>query len=259
MKKFIFIVIAIIIVGITVVAIPELRKSDSFVQGQDKEAADTNSASSDDESDKLAFWFQHHDSLNHGLVSIAEELWKLDSAAAHSNTVGRAMWYEKCQKRLASCFDSIHPGSNMPEIQKADSMLTEIAAFFEQDADYSTMGMIVNIDLQNDFIIYRMAAEGSQIMKYEPTFVDELNAWDGLQEAMFAFCLGVVNWDWFGGSGVGPASLAEQNTILQCRLDDLKRVHKQYSREFPMRMYSRDAIEKEIDVHLLNAKAEFKH
>ena len=65
MKKFIFIVIAIIIVGIAVVAIPELRKSDSVVQGQDKEAADTNSASSDDESDKLAFWFQHHDSLNH--------------------------------------------------------------------------------------------------------------------------------------------------------------------------------------------------
>ena len=33
-------------------------------------------------------------------------------------------------------------------------LLTEIAAFFEQDADYSTMGMIVNIDLQNGFLIY---------------------------------------------------------------------------------------------------------
>ena len=258
MKKFIFIVIAIIIVGIAVVAIPEFRKTEPTVQKSEEKAIDTTSTSSDDESDKLAFWFQHHDSLNHGLVSIAEELWKLDSAAAHSNTTGRAMWYEKCQKRLSACFDSIHPGSDLSEEQKADSMLTEIAAFFEQDADYSTMGMIVNIDLQNDFIIYRMAAEGSQIMKYEPTFVDELNAWDGLQEAMFAFCLGVVNWDWFGGSGAGPASLAEQNTILQCRLDDLKRVHKQYSREFPMRLYSRDDIEKEIDVHLLKAKAEFK-
>lgn len=95
-------------------------------------------------------------------------------------------------------------------------------------------------------------------MKYEPNFVDELNAWDGLQETMFAFCLGVVNWDWFGGSGAGPASLAEQNTILQCRLDDLKRVHKQYCKEFPMRLYSRDNIEKDIDAHLLKAKAEFE-
>ena len=257
MKKFIFIVIAIIIVGIAVVAIPELRKTDPVVQ-ESEETADTTSVSGDDESDRLAFWFQHHDSLNHGLVSVAEELWKLDSAAAHSSTIGRAMWYEKCQKRLVACFDSIHPGSNLSEIQKADSMLTEIAAFFEQDADYTTMGMIVNIDLQNDFIIYRMAAEGSQIMKYEPTFTEELNAWDGLQEAMFAFCLSVVNWDWFGGSGAGPASLAEQNTILQCRFNDLKRVHKQYSRDFPMRLYSRDNIEKDIDAHLLKAKAEFE-
>ena len=258
MKKFIFIVIAIIIVGIAVVAIPELIKSDSVVQGPEKEAADTNSASGDDESDRLAFWFQHHDSLNHGLVFVAEELWKLDSAAAHSSTIGRAMWYEKCQKRLVACFDSIHPGSNLSEIQKADSMLTEIAAFFEQDADYTTMGMIVNIDLQNDFIIYRLAAEGSQIMKYEPTFAEEFNAWDDLQEAMFSFCLSVVNWDWFGGSGAGPASLAEQNTILQCRLNDLKRIHKQYCQDFPMRLYSRDDIEKDIDAHLLKAKDEFK-
>ena len=257
MKKFIFIVIAIIIVGIAVVAIPELRKTDPVVQ-ESEETADTTSVSGDDESDRLAFWFQHHDSLNHGLVSVAEELWKLDSAAAHSSTIGRAMWYEKCQKRLVACFDSIHPGSNLSEIQKADSMLTEIAAFFEQDADYTTMGMIVNIDLQNDFIIYRMAAEGSQIMKYEPTFTEELNAWDGLQEAMFAFCLSVVNWDWFGGSGAGPASLAEQNTILQCRLDDLDRIHKQYSRDFPMKLYSRDNIERDIDAHLLKAKTEFE-
>ena len=158
MKKFIFIVIAIIIVGIAIVAIPELRKTDPVVQ-ESEETADTTSVSGDGESDRLAFWFQHHDSLNHGLVSVAEELWKLDSAAAHSNTIGRVMWYEKCQKRLVACFDSIHPGSNLSEIQKADSMLTEIAAFFEQDADYTTMGMIVNIDLQNDFIIYRMDAE----------------------------------------------------------------------------------------------------
>lgn len=257
MKKFIFIVIAIIIVGIAIVAIPELRKNDSVVQ-ESEETANTTSQNSDDESDRLAFWFQHHDSLNHGLVSVAEELWKLDSAAAHSSTIGRAMWYEKCQKRLVTCFDSIHPGSNLSEIQKADSMLTEIAAFFEEDADYTTMGMIVNIDLQNDFITYRMAAEGSQILQYEQTFTEELNAWDGLQEALFAFCLSVVNWDWFGGSGAGPASLAEQNTILQCRLDDLKRVHKQYSKEFPVRLYKRDDIEKDIDAHLFKAKAEFE-
>ena len=234
MRKFIFIVIAIIIVGIAVVAIPKQKKEESVSQEVEKEETIDSAAvaASREASERLAYWFPHHDSLNHGLVLVAEELWQIDSAAANSNTISRFVWHERCEKALSHCFDSIHPGFNLSRMQKADSMLTEIAAFFEQDADYSTMGMIVNIDLQNDFLIYRMAAEASCIQKYEPSFVDELNAWDGFQQAMNDFCLGVVNWDWFGGSGAGPASLAERNAILECRLEDLKRIHKQYRREF---------------------------
>ena len=260
MRKFIFVVVAIIIVGIVVVAIPKSKKEDPVSQEAEKEDTIDSAAiaASKEDSERLAFWFPRHDSLNHGLVLVAEELWKLDSAAANSNTIGRFVWHEKCEKALSHYFDSIHPGSNLSEMQKADSMLTEIAAFFEQDADYSTMGMIVNIDLQNDFLIYRIAAEASCIQKYEPSFVDELSAWDGFQQAMNDFCLGVVNWDWFGGSGAGPASLAERNSILECRLDDLKRIHKQYRREFAMRIYDREDIGKDIDRHLIEAKEDFK-
>ena len=203
-------------------------------------------------------WFPHHDSLNRGFVLVAEQLWRLDSAAANSNTIGRTVWYEKCEKALSHCFDSVHPGSNLPETQKADSMLTEIAAFFEQDADYTTMGMIVNISLQNDFLIYRTAAQASSIQKHDSSFVDEFNAWDGFQKALNDFCLGVVNWNWFGGSGAGPASLAERNAILQCRLDDLKRIHKQYRRDFDMRIYSRNDIGDAIDDEYKKIKSEFK-
>ena len=258
MRKFLFIIIAIIIVGIALVAIPRQKKEEPVSQEAEKDDAIDSAAvaASKEASERLAYWFPHHDSLDHGLVLVAEELWRLDSAAANSNTIGRMMWHEKCEKALSHCFDSIHPGSNLPEMQKADSMLTEIAAFFEQDADYSTMGMIVNFDLQCSFLVYRMAAEGSQILKYEPTFVKELNAWDGLQKALNDFCLSVVNWDWFGGSGAGPASLAERIAILQCRVDDLKRIHKQYRREFPMRLLAKKDIEKAIDLQLKRAKSD---
>ena len=243
MKKFIFLVIAIIIIGIAIVSIPELKKDKQIdvISGEENEYRPTTDCS--DDTDRLAFWFPHHDSLNRGFVLVAEQLWRLDSAAANSNTIGRTVWYEKCEKALSHCFDSVHPGSNLPETQKADSMLTEIAAFFEQDADYTTMGMIVNISLQNDFLIYRTAAQASSIQKHDSSFVDEFNAWDGFQKALNDFCLGVVNWNWFGGSGAGPASLAERNAILQCRLDDLKRIHKQYRRDFDMRIYSRSTAE----------------
>jgi hypothetical protein len=137
-------------------------------------------------------------------------------------------------------------------------MLTEIAAFFKQNADYTTMGMIVNISLQNDFLIYRTAAQASSIQKHDSSFVDEFNAWDDFQKALNDFCLGVVNWNWFGGSGAGPASLAERNAILQCRLDDLKRIHKQYRRDFDMRIYSRNDIGDAIDDEYKKIKSEFK-
>ena len=226
--------------------------------GAEKENADSSVQTREDDSDRLGFWFPHHDSLNRGFVLVAEQLWRLDSAAANSNTIGRTVWYEKCEKALSHCFDSVHPGSNLPETQKADSMLTEIAAFFEQDADYTTMGMIVNISLQNDFLIYRTAAQASSIQKHDSSFVDEFNAWDGFQKALNDFCLGVVNWNWFGGSGAGPASLAERNAILQCRLDDLKRIHKQYRRDFDMRIYSRNDIGDAIDDEYKKIKSEFK-
>ena len=258
MKKFIFLVIAIIIIGIAIVSIPELKKDKQIdvISGEENEYRPTTDCS--DDTDRLAFWFPHHDSLNRGFVLVAEQLWRLDSAAANSNTIGRTVWYEKCEKALSHCFDSVHPGSNLPETQKADSMLTEITAFFEQDADYTTMGMIVNISLQNDFLIYRTAAQASSIQKHDSSFVDEFNAWDGFQKALNDFCLGVVNWNWFGGSGAGPASLAERNAILQCRLDDLKRIHKQYRRDFDMRIYSRNDIGDAIDDEYKKNKSEFK-
>lgn len=258
MKKFIFLVIAIIIIGIAIVSIPEFKKDKQIdvISGEENEYRPTTDCS--DDTDRLAFWFPHHDSLNRGFVLVAEQLWRLDSAAANSNTIGRTVWYEKCEKALSHCFDSVHPGSNLPKTQKADSMLTEIAAFFEQDADYTTMGMIVNISLQNDFLIYRTAAQASSIQKHDSSFVDEFNAWDGFQKALNDFCLGVVNWNWFGGSGAGPASLAERNAILQCRLDDLKRIHKQYRRDFDMRIYSRNDIGDAIDDEYKKIKSEFK-
>ena len=137
MKKFIFGVIGVIIAGIVVVAIPKHKKEESAYLVAEKENADSSVQTREDDSDRLGFWFPHHDSLNRGFVLVAEQLWRLDSAAANSNTIGRTVWYEKCEKALSHCFDSVHPGSNLPETQKADSMLTEIAAFFEQDADYT--------------------------------------------------------------------------------------------------------------------------
>ena len=254
MKKFIFITIAVIIVGIVVVAIPKHHEEETASQEAEETIDSAAVAASKETSERLAFWFPRHDSLNHELVLLAEHLWKLDSAAANGDINERNKWFRECETALIHGFDSIHPHSTVPNYLKADSMLSEIEAFFEEDADYSTMGMIVNFDLQNSFLIYRMTDETFQILEYEPLFRREIEAWDHLHKAMNDFCLGIVNLDWFGGSGVGPASLATRNMIIQSRIDDMKNIHRVYADDYPM---SATNIKHTIDVRLVKSKSEF--
>ena len=254
MKKFIFITIAVIIVGIVVVAIPKHHEEETASQEAEETIDSAAVAASKETSERLAFWFPRHDSLNHELVLLAEHLWKLDSAAANGDNNERNKWFRECKTALIHGFDSIHPHSTAPNYIKADSMLSEIEAFFEEDADYSTMGMIVNFDLQNSFLIYRMTDETFQILEYEPLFRQEIEAWEYLHKAMNDFCLGIVNLDWFGGSGAGPASLATRNMIIQSRIDDMKNIHRVYADDYPM---SATNIKHTIDVRLVKSKSEF--
>ena len=254
MKKFIFITIAVIIVGIVVVAIPKHHEEETASQEAEETIDSAAVAASKETSERLAFWFPRHDSLNHELVLLAEHLWKLDSAAANGDINERNKWFRECETALIHGFDSIHPHSTVPNYVKADSMLSEIEAFFEEDADYSTMGMIVNFDLQNSFLIYRMTDETFQILEYEPLFRQEIEAWEYLHKAMNDFCLGIVNLDWFGGSGAGPASLATRNMIIQSRIDDMKNIHRVYADDYPM---SATNIKHTIDVRLVKSKSEF--
>lgn len=253
MRKFIFTFIAVIIVGFIVVCLPKLRHGSPEQTKSDIIASDSITNISEDESDRLAFWFQHHDSINHELVLLAEHLWKLDSAAVNGDNNERNKWFRECETALIHGFDSIHPHSTVPNYVKADSMLSEIEAFFEEDADYSTMGMIVNFDLQNSFLIYRMTDETVQILEYEPLFRQEIEAWEYLHKAMNDFCLGIVNLDWFGGSGAGPASLATRNMIIQSRIDDLKNIHRLYA-GYPIQTTN---IKPTTDVRLVKSKSEF--
>ena len=254
MKKFIFITIAVIIVGIVVVAIPKHHEEETASQEAEETIDSAAVAASKETSERLAFWFPRHDSLNHELVLLAEHLWKLDSAAANGDNNERNKWFRECKTALIHGFDSIHPHSTAPNYIKADSMLSEIEAFFEEDADYSTMGMIVNFDLQNSFLFYRMTDETFQILEYEPLFRQEIDAWEYLHKAMNDFCLGIVNLDWFGGSGAGPASLATRNMIIQSRIDDMKNIHRVYADDYPM---SATNIKHTIDVRLVKSKSEF--
>ena len=100
MRKFVFTFIAVIIVGCVVACLPKLRHSSPEQTQSDTITSDSITNLNENESDRLAFWFRHHDSVNHGLVLLAEHLWRLDSAAANGDNEERNKWYKECESAL---------------------------------------------------------------------------------------------------------------------------------------------------------------
>lgn len=197
-----------------------------FAQPEQKEYVRTN------DSKRLAYWLPEKDSINHGFVLVAERLWM---SGRENDSVDifdydyQMEWQKRCEEALVHCFDSIYPNSSkLTQYEKSDSMLNVIFRFFEEDADESNMGMIINFDLENCFLSYKIAAMSKEILKYQESFDKEIRKWNELHQRMCDFCCGVVGLDWFGGSGAAPASLAIRNTICDDRIADLQNIINYY-------------------------------
>lgn len=253
MKKSIFDIVTIAIVGLIVVCLSMMKNSSSEQAISDIRPLDSIRYVPEDDLDRLAFWFREHDSINHDFVLIAEHLWR-EPIVINGDNRERNKWYREGEAALIHGFDSRYPHSTFPDDIKAELMLSGIEAFFEQDADYSTMGMIINFDLQCSFLTYRMVAESSRILKVNPAFSIELEAWDFFSEVMSRFCLGVASLEWFGASGHGPAVGAMEKLILQSRVDDLRNIYKLYLEDSPELAVN---VNLSIESQLARAKSKF--
>lgn len=180
-----------------------------------------------DDSKRLAYWFPEKDSINHGLVLVAEPLWMLGRENNDADIFDydyQMQWQQECEKCLVHCFDSIYPNSKLSLYEKTDSMVNVISRFFAEDADETTMGMIINLDLENSFLTYKIASMSKEILKYEKSFGTEIRKWNELHQRMNEFCCGIVHLDWFGGSGAVPVSIATRNIICRDRIADLQNI-----------------------------------
>ena len=180
-----------------------------------------------DDSKRLAYWFPEKDSINHGLVLAAAPLWmrgKENDDADIFDYDYQMQWQQECEKCLVHCFDSIYPNSRLSLYEKTDSMVNVISRFFAEDADETTMGMIINLDLENSFLTYKIASMSKEVLNYEKSFNPEIRKWNELHQRMNVFCCGIVHLDWFGGSSAVPVSIATRNIICRDRIADLRNI-----------------------------------
>lgn len=169
---------------------------------------------------------------NHGLWEVSEVLRlfgrekDVDSFDVHKvhDVAYQQEWQDRCEKRLVCAFDSLHPNSGLLTFEKTDSMISELVTFFEHDADESTMGALINGNIQYCFLAYRKIAIENEILRYSPTFRQEMVAWERLEEMMDDFISTAYQLKYFGGNAAGSASSEARNYLLQARVDDLRRI-----------------------------------
>ena len=187
------------------------------------------------ESKHLSFWWQKHDSINHAFVMTAEPIWQFGRNGEDMYDWNYQLdWFNECQQVLIDTYDSIHPGTRAKD--KDLIMLEELIRFFETNPDYSTMGMIIAYDLDENFVAYKAVRNTKAILdtrKGRP-FIKEINAWNDFYRLLNKFCLNMLYLGWFGGSGAGPACTALACNISNQRLEDLERFNKFYHNELPL-------------------------
>ena len=174
----------------------------------------------------LASSFPQKDAQNHAFVKVADVIWRYgqDENPDVYNYANQKRWQQECEKALVDCYDANHGESTLSKDQKAEAMLDEIARFFDEDSDETNMGMIVSADLQNQFLRYRIAAATCRLETRYPDLIKEISAWNNLHKCLDNFTSCVSQLEWFGGSGVGLAVLTAHQSLLENRLNDLKRI-----------------------------------
>lgn len=177
----------------------------------------------------LAFGHYEEDSVNHGFVDVAEVLWRFDKEgdSLDIDDLGyRLAWYEKSEKALVHCFDSIHPNTKLSDAEKADSMLNELETFFEQFVrdDDALISYKSFLNLRHHFTRYRCLALSHAILEKDTTFRKEMEAWENVHKEMRTFCNCAIHAKFFGGNIIGLEEVIAINAIYDRRRDDLARL-----------------------------------
>ncbi len=130
----------------------------------------------------------------------------------------------RCDRLLAHCYDSIHPGEQLTKEQKAGKMMKLIEEAFDKDAGRNTREMEVSLALQFSMAQYKMVALSNELLQRDASSVKEIKAWHELHDVMEQFCCSATHTQWFMGTGATSASLSVRIEICESRIADLRRL-----------------------------------
>lgn len=161
------------------------------------------------------------DSINQCLEGIAVQLWGENNWG--ETLVQQLKWQEKCRQRLICCFDSIHPGNQLSETEKEDSLLSELDTHFDGEWASTTVEMNDNNWHWYGYMMYKTLGLERQILDIDSSWKHEIEAWYRFQKQYRSFVFGLDH-VWWGDSPRGPLFGAATLSQMEDRYKDISSV-----------------------------------
>jgi len=201
-----------IIIGLLAVACGSKSQTDDCVNSHIVEdIADVDSISS---SDSLMSWtIDTIKRANMPLVLLMDSLYRfVRSDEFHSNNVNdNILWLNDYRQQLCSYYERNNLGiDTISSFAKADSVIQIANRLWKLDADYSTMGMIINNDIKRTRVVFQHYNEFSKLLylcvskeEMQDALRAEFDAWGDLENKISSLCANLIDLGYCGGSGAG--------------------------------------------------------
>lgn len=187
------------------------------------DVADTTDSLGEDTAyiDSLGLWEKENLKVNKGYVHLADALWR--HRFEDPDLTKDLEWVHQVQNRLAFAFDSVHPNNKtLTAVGKADSMASELHAFLHEDKEEDQFTIMHNMAKDVTFEHYRLLSDYDKLLKVNPAFKTEIEAWNRLEKSLGDFMANAIAVENFGGSIRGVNQIGTYSGLILFRLSSVQ-------------------------------------
>lgn len=185
------------------------------------------------DSESLLFWLQKKDSANHQLMCVADIVYQYVDSTVQDNLDSMLVRQVPVERKLIHAYDSICGKDSLPVDEKADSVISMLTAFLEDDMDGSTAGIVVNNGVFFTFYRYRIAQYYNRILKQAPYFREEIESWWKLEDLLIKYGLAMNGLEYYGGTMRSVENAFTVTGISRIRCEDLQDICATLKEEWP--------------------------
>lgn len=183
------------------------------------------------DSESLAYWTA--DTIiktNPRLVILMDILYQYTRNELHLNDVSsNRKWMQEYRNQLCNYYKETRQSDNISDFAMADSIIAEANSLWNLDNDESTMGMIINNDIERTRLIFEQFNEYEKLNniceneEQREMLLSEFTEWLNLENLFYKIFANCVDLHYWGGTISGPVRTYGSLQIWKAHIDLYKK------------------------------------